>query len=105
MSISIVNLKHVQNKHLTHLSVFSGDHQAILSKVANCGILLIESLRAHGFSVAREAAFTSLEPDDVKFFLKQQRKCLADSQNSKEQGSLSFYIHDIVCILYGYVMF
>lgn len=57
----------------------------ILSKVAYYGIPLIESLQAHGLSFS-SGSFSSLDPDDVKFFLKQQQKRLADSQGSKKEG-------------------
>lgn len=45
----------------------------------------MESLQAHGLRFSRES-FSSLDPDDIKFFLKQQQKRLADSQGSKEEG-------------------
>ena len=60
----------------------------LLGKVANYGAPLVESLRAHGLHIARES-FNSLDPDDVKFFLKQQQKRLADSQGSKEEGMIA----------------
>ena len=40
--------------------------------------------------MARGASFATLDPEDVKFFLKQQQKCLADSQGSKEEGILQY---------------
>ena len=46
----------------------------------------MEALQAHGLHLERGASFSSLDPDDVKFFLKQQQKCLADAQGSKEEG-------------------
>lgn len=57
----------------------------ILSKAAYYGTPLMESLQAHGLRFSRES-FSRLDPDDVKFFLKQQQKRLADSQGSKEEG-------------------
>ena len=72
---------------LTTVIAISGEYQVILSKVAHYGIPLMESLQAHGLRFSRES-FSSLDPDDVKFFLKQQQKRLADSQGSKEEGNI-----------------
>lgn len=72
---------------LTTIIAISGEYQVILSKVAYYGIPLMESLREHGLRFSRES-FSSLDPDDVKFFLKQQQKRLADSQGSKEEGDI-----------------
>ena len=65
---------------------FSGDYQLILSKVAHYGVPLMEALQAHGLPITRGTLFGNLDPDDVKFFLKQQQKCLADSQGSEAEG-------------------
>ena len=58
----------------------------ILSKVAHYGTPLMESLHAHGLHIERGVSFSNLNPDDIKFFLKQQQKRLADSQGTKEEG-------------------
>lgn len=72
---------------LTTIIAISGEYQVILSKVAYYGIPLMESLQEHGLRFSRES-FSSLDPDDVKFFLKQQQKRLADSQGSKDEGDI-----------------
>jgi hypothetical protein len=64
------------------------DYQMILSKVSHYGRPIMESLQAHGLPIGRETQLGSLDPDDVKFFLKQQQKYLVDSQGSKEEGVL-----------------
>ena len=58
----------------------------VLGKVGHFATPIMESLSAHGLTVAGSCSFSSLDPDDVKFFLKQQQKCLADSQGSREEG-------------------
>ena len=58
----------------------------ILSKVAHYGTPLMESLHAHGLHIERGTSFSNLDPDDIKFFLKQQQKCLADSQGTEEES-------------------
>ena len=72
---------------MKHPHTAPGEHQLILGKVTHYGAPIMEALAAHGLPVGRETAFAGLNPDDVKFFLKQQQKCLADSQGSKEEGT------------------
>ena len=79
-----------------------------MGKVAHYGAPIVEALAAHGLAAARDTLVASLNPDDVKFFLKQQQKCLADSQGSKEEGIMftekSFTIrnfHGLLAPLYN----
>lgn len=91
LTVQDVYLNSNTNSHtectLTTVIAISGEYQVILSKVAYYGTPLMESLQAHGLRFSRES-FSSIDPDDVKFFLKQQQKRLADSQGSKEEGDI-----------------
>lgn len=61
----------------------------MLGKVAHYGTPIMDDLQTHGLPVGRDTLLASLDSDDVKFFLKQQQKCLADSQGSKEESTNS----------------
>ena len=60
----------------------------ILSKVSHYGTPLMETLQVQGLNTDRGASFSNLDPDDIKFFLKQQQKRLVDSQGLREEGGL-----------------
>ena len=76
----------------------------ILSKVAHYGTPLMESLYSHGLHVERGTSFSNLDPDDIKFFLKQQQKRLADSQGTKEESEPGSVTKTITCDVWVIMM-
>jgi hypothetical protein len=76
------------NSPTVHDVYLNRDYQMILSKVSHYGTPLMETLQAQGLNTDRGASFSNLDPDDIKFFLKQQQKRLVDSQGLREEGVL-----------------
>ena len=103
MSLSTVtdSLYTNSHTHTHHIPYTTGDYQVVLGKVAHYSAPMVDSLRPHGLPVANGAP---LDPDDVKFFLKQQQKCLADAQGSKEESIyITFTVYKITLRVFSQV--
>ena len=64
---------------------FPEQYQNLLGKVTHYGVPIVESLSVHGLDI--QYGFSHLVPDDAKFFLKQQQKLLADTQDYTARGA------------------
>ena len=65
----------------------AGEYQALVHKIMQYGTPLVHSLQSLHLNTPSGLFSSNLDPDDMKFFLKQQQKLLADSQGTGNEGS------------------